>query len=171
MIDQLESGEVDLALPVTDGLIAAVAQGRNVQVAGTYVQSPLLWGVWVLEGSPYITSSAALFAQPRPLKIGVSRLGSGSHSMALFLAAQQQPPVPLEDLEFVVANTFEGLHEGIRQRRFICFLWEHYTTAALLADTDQKLPSLKEIDTIPVSHLLIFCLSNISFVSGWLGSR
>ena len=42
MLDLLESGEVDLALTVTDALIVGIANGRKVELVGTFVDSPVL---------------------------------------------------------------------------------------------------------------------------------
>ena len=39
------SGEVDLALTVTDAFMVGKANGRRVQLLGTFVESPLVWAV------------------------------------------------------------------------------------------------------------------------------
>ncbi|RYG66822.1 hypothetical protein EON64_08850, partial [archaeon] len=45
MIEMLERNEADVAVAVTDALLVANRQGRQVQVAGVYVHSPLTWAV------------------------------------------------------------------------------------------------------------------------------
>ena len=47
--------EADLAITVTDGFIAGQAAGFNVQLVGTYVDSPLTWAVSAHPASPYST--------------------------------------------------------------------------------------------------------------------
>ena len=39
------SGEVDLAMTVTDAFMVGKANGRKVQLLGTFVESPLVWAV------------------------------------------------------------------------------------------------------------------------------
>ena len=58
--------------------------------------------------------------------IGISRLGSGSHTMGFYLA--QLIGIPYDNLSFIVANNFAGLREGIRTGVFDIFLWERFTT-------------------------------------------
>jgi hypothetical protein len=45
MLKKLHDGEADIAITVTDGLIAGRAAGSNVSLIGTYVESPLTWAV------------------------------------------------------------------------------------------------------------------------------
>lgn len=44
-----------MAITVTDGFIAGQAAGFNVQLVGTYVDSPLTWAVSAHPESPYKT--------------------------------------------------------------------------------------------------------------------
>ena len=84
----LEKEEADIAFPVTDAFIVARASGRPLTLIGTYVESPLLWGVFT---SPHNTSVSNLVElmvlcqrEGRLLKVGISRLGSGSQTMAYY---------------------------------------------------------------------------------------
>ena len=45
MIEALENGEADVALTVTDGFIVGKANGKKIDLLGTYVKSPLVWAV------------------------------------------------------------------------------------------------------------------------------
>lgn len=96
---------MDIALTVTDASMVAKAKGRSIDLCGTFVASPLVWAVATTGKDP---------TKPMPPKrFGVSRLGSGSHTMAFYYASQHSngsgKPT---DLDFVVANDFKGLREG-----------------------------------------------------------
>jgi sulfonate transport system substrate-binding protein len=121
MMDLLESGEVHMALCVTDGFIAGRAKGRPVSLAGTYVSSPLVWAV---AGSPSGPASIEELMRLSVPRLGVSRLRSGSHTMAHYLA-QMQGTDPAS-LSFVPKQTFAGLRESIADTSvqiliFMCF--------------------------------------------------
>jgi hypothetical protein len=120
---------------VTDGFIVGKANGRKVKLMGTFVDSPLVWAV---AGPPtpkgHAPPGVAAALNParlgRPCRFGISRLGSGSHTMAHYASSlhgisssssAQQP-------EFVVANNFAGLKAGVRDGSFDAFLWETFTT-------------------------------------------
>ncbi len=45
MLEKLEKNEVDIAITVTDGFIAGKASGKPIEIAGTFVSSPLIWAV------------------------------------------------------------------------------------------------------------------------------
>eukprot|EP00913_Durusdinium_trenchii_P015902 g14943.t1 len=84
MGQKLDSEQVDVAVMLSEGAVARIAQGSQSRVIGTYVKSPLRWGIHVKKGSP--------IQQPKDLKgrvFGVSRMLSGSHLMAHVFANQQ----------------------------------------------------------------------------------
>merc|ERR1712054_508241 len=47
MAQKLESGAVDMAVMLSEGAVARAATGAPLKVVGTYVQSPLRWGIHV----------------------------------------------------------------------------------------------------------------------------
>ena len=47
----LKAGELDLAIPLTGGIIKGIAQGTPAKILQLYVSSPLLWGVHVAADS------------------------------------------------------------------------------------------------------------------------
>jgi len=141
MLDLLESGEVDVALTVTDGFIAGRAgSGRRVKMVGTFVESPLVWAVACSgrnEASATLTSLGDLSSSSlgRALRFGISRLGSGSHTMGVYSGKHIIPVSAsagggeLEAVpEFVVANNFQGLRDGTHRGDFDVFMWETFTT-------------------------------------------
>ena len=127
MITKLESGEADLALTVSDALIVGVATGRRVQLVGTFVDSPLVWAVAGNTTSP--CNSLAELMTKETLKFGVSRMGSGSHTMAQYACALHGKS--LDAVSFVIANNLDGLKKGVQNGDFDAFLWETFTTKPL----------------------------------------
>jgi hypothetical protein len=133
MISLLEDGEVDIAMTVTDALIVGIASGqRKVNLAGTFVDSPLVWALAAAPGSDPKSFFVDNNNLKRSVRFGVSRLGSGSHTMANYAAAMHAESVePLPESNFTVANNIEGLVQGIQNSDFDLFLWETFTTKPL----------------------------------------
>jgi hypothetical protein len=52
-ITALENGEVDVIIALTEGLVAEIVKGKNLQLFGTYVESPLRWAVSTGKETPY----------------------------------------------------------------------------------------------------------------------
>lgn len=121
MCRALREGELDLAVVLTEGAVADIVKGSPARIVGTYVQSPLIWGVHVSAQGP-IQHPATLEGQ----RFAVSRYGSGSHLMAL-VHAQQSGWVPGE-LDFEVVGNFDGAREALAQGQADAFMWEKYTT-------------------------------------------
>lgn len=146
MIQMLESGEVDVALTVSDALMVGVASGRAVRLVGTFVESPLVWAVatspahhaagLTLEGL-----AAQKKASTTGFRFGVSRLGSGSHTMAHYASSLHG----IDDPTFVVANNIAGLAAGAQREDFDAFLWETFTTKPLF--DSGELHKLDEVST------------------------
>jgi len=72
MAAALKDGRLDVAVMLTEALVAQVAKGAPFKLWGAYTSTPLVWGV----------HTAANFVRD-PSVFGVSRYGSGSHVMAL----------------------------------------------------------------------------------------
>jgi len=119
MLDLVERGEVDIAITVADAFIAGKGKGRPIQLCGTWVSSPLVWAV--AGAAPSVAGASTKFdsfdklkdaklATSQPIKFGISRLGSGSHTMAHYLA--QLSGVPKSSIDFGIQNDFKGLRDG-----------------------------------------------------------
>ena len=134
MLDLLEAGEVDVALTVTDGFIAGRAGGgRKVRLVGTFVESPLVWAVACsgrCEGAASLTSLSDLSPSVlgRASRFGISRLGSGSHTMGIYSGKNGLLGGADATPEFVVAQNFQGLRDGTHRGDFDVFMWETFTT-------------------------------------------
>lgn len=125
MCQMLETGEADMAIILTEGIIKSISQGNPSKIVQEYVSSPLLWGIHVAADSQR-TSIAALQHD----KVAISRLGSGSHLMA-FVNAQNQGWDP-EQLQFEIVDNLDGAVENLNKGSNAYFMWEHFTTKPLV---------------------------------------
>jgi ABC-type nitrate/sulfonate/bicarbonate transport system substrate-binding protein len=102
LIEGLKSNQWDIAMALTEGLIKDIANGSNLRLFGTFVESPLCWAVSV--GAQ--RSDLCGVAQLKGTRIGISRFTSGSHLMACVMAAQNGWSHQ-DDLTFVVNHNFK----------------------------------------------------------------
>lgn len=100
-------------------MIVGNSNGRKVKLAGTYVSSPL---TWALVGRPNSSNIVTPI-----LRYGISRKGSGSHTMA-FYSSMLDKVRDKSSLSFHIANNFSGLRQGLLNNNFDGFLWEIFTT-------------------------------------------
>jgi len=122
LIARLTKDEIDVAIALTDPLISGIANGSTAyKLCGSYVSTPLNWAV--------ITGKDTKFQNISDLKgttIGISRLGSGSQTMAFVMALQQGWPT--EDLRFQINNDIHGLINSVNDGSTSAFMWEWFTT-------------------------------------------
>ncbi|WP_088322746.1 substrate-binding domain-containing protein [Polaribacter tangerinus] len=125
MCKALRSGEVDIAVVLTEGIIKDIAAGNPSKIVQTYVKSPLIWGIHVAENSR--------FKEIKDLKnatIAISRFGSGSHLMAIVNAFNQGWNI--DDLKFKVVGNLQGGIDALKNGEADYFMWEHFTTKPLV---------------------------------------
>ena len=127
MIESLEKDEVDIAIMLTEGAIAAIDKGHDSKIRIPFVISPLIWGVF----------SSANRVEPLPngyenAKFAVSRKFSGSHLMSQFLASKYGSN--LSDENFVVSQNLKGAIEALETGKADFFLWEKYMTLNLVEE-------------------------------------
>lgn len=118
MLNAVVAGNVDAAFALTDCIIAAIENGSPVRIAAPLIHSPLTWAAIV---APEGVKSVE---QLHSATWGVSRIGSGSHTMVQTLAKQKNWAPP----KFKVCGNFEGLRSAVREGQVDAFLWEHFTT-------------------------------------------
>ena len=119
----LEADELDVALVLTEGAISHIAKGSQLRIAGTYVNSPLSWGVHCLPD--------ANDADIRRARFAVSRMGSGSHLMS-FVYASQKGWLDTRSPEIVVCGGLNGALEAFKKGEVDYFLWEKFMTKPLV---------------------------------------
>ncbi|GAA5940137.1 hypothetical protein JCM3775_007274 [Rhodotorula graminis] len=133
IMSAIKAGEVDLAIALTESLIAGIAKKTaDFKLVGTYVTSPLNWAVIVGTDTKYQTLDDL-----RGEKIGISRIGSGSQVMASFMALREgwtDKEGNVEPVQFEVLDTFKNLRDGVNDGRAAAFMWEHFTTKPYLSE-------------------------------------
>ncbi|MEL6306041.1 MAG: substrate-binding domain-containing protein [Bacteroidota bacterium] len=125
MCELLNNRTVDMAVVLTEGALRHAAKGNPLVILQEYVGSPLLWGIHVAAQSEH--------EQLRDLKdapIAVSRIGSGSHLMAMVHV--QSLGWSTDSLDFRIINHLDGAVAYLRENPEAYFLWEHYTTKPLV---------------------------------------
>lgn len=123
--EAMAAGDLDVATVLTDGAIHAIAGGLDAAIVASYVTSPLQWGVHVAAGRN-INSRTDL--QHRTF--GISRLGSGSHLMAMVMA--EQLGWDPASLKLKIVGDLAGAEEAMANGDIDVFLWERYTTKPLV---------------------------------------
>ena len=121
MIKGLQSGSIDVAIVLTEGISRSILQGLDAKILDVYVSTPLCWGVHVPFKSRF-KSIKDLESQT----VAISREASGSHLMSYIMAHQNQ--LKPENMKFnVVGDVYGGLW-ALENREAQVFLWEKFTT-------------------------------------------
>ncbi|MFK7888242.1 MAG: ABC transporter substrate-binding protein [Gammaproteobacteria bacterium] len=121
MVAALDNDELDMALLLTEGAVAAAAKGSTFKIVSVYVESPLLWGIHVPAQSDLAREEAL-----RGQRYAISRYGSGSHLMSFVHARERGWPT--KDLKFEVVGRLDGAREALAANQAQIFFWEKYTT-------------------------------------------
>eukprot|EP00927_Polykrikos_kofoidii_P042854 TRINITY_DN36907_c0_g1_i1.p1 TRINITY_DN36907_c0_g1~~TRINITY_DN36907_c0_g1_i1.p1 ORF type:complete len:321 (+),score=32.72 TRINITY_DN36907_c0_g1_i1:89-1051(+) len=127
MATALENDDVDVAVMLTEGAVAKIANGSPLRIAGSFVSSALTWGVHVAHNSP-LQSIVDL----KDKTFGVSRMGSGSHLMAYVMAHQLGWNIHGGACPLEVVGSLEGARVAMSDDRIAAILWEKYTTMHLV---------------------------------------
>ena len=125
MCSDLRSGALDVAVLLTEGIVADIVKGNPSTIIQTYVKSSLMWGIHVVKSSAIYEVS-----QLKGKKYAISRFGSGSHLMA-FVDAKLRGWTLTED-QFVVVNNMEGAREALKNGKADVFMWEKFMTKPLV---------------------------------------
>ncbi|KAI1487272.1 hypothetical protein F5X96DRAFT_160155 [Biscogniauxia mediterranea] len=134
MITAIRAGEIDIGIGLTEAWVAGLGKedassDGGYRIVGTYVETPLCWAISTGAKRPEITSVSSL----KGTKVGISRIGSGSHVMSYVLADQQgwlssssSSSSPYS--EFVVLQNFANLRDAVNSGAADFFMWEHFTS-------------------------------------------
>jgi len=125
LCQMLRSGETDVAVILTEGIIKDILSGNPSKIVQVYVQSPLIWGIHVDAKSHYeqVSDLEGTIA-------AISRNGSGSQLMA-FVNAENQGWTK-ENLKFEIVHTIDGAVEALSDGRADYFMWERFMTKPLV---------------------------------------
>ncbi|WP_435577490.1 substrate-binding domain-containing protein [Gilvibacter sp.] len=122
MCKALRDGSIDMAVILTEGIIADIAKGNPSKIVQVFVSSPLRWGIHVAADSDYQSVDDL-----KGTKAAISRFGSGSHLMA-YVHAQQEGWDLEKDLDFELVKNLSGALEKLPQGIGDYFMWEKFTT-------------------------------------------
>ncbi|WP_353088603.1 substrate-binding domain-containing protein [Flavobacterium sp.] len=125
MCQMLRSGETDIAVVLTEGMVKDILGGCPSKIVQVYVTSPLLWGIHV--GGK---SSFQEISDLQQTTAAISRFGSGSHLMA-YVNAQQQG-WDTSALQFEIVHTLDGAVDALQQGTADYFMWERFMTQPLV---------------------------------------
>jgi len=125
MIKAIETQEIDMAVMLTEGAITGINKGLNAKIVGTYVISPLIWGIHVAAGSPYQKTNDLECGT-----FGISRKYSGSHLMTI-VNAKRKKWIP-NALNFEIIGSLDGARQAFNENKIDGFLWEMFTTKHLV---------------------------------------
>jgi ABC-type nitrate/sulfonate/bicarbonate transport system substrate-binding protein len=125
MAKALRDGELDAALLLTEGAVAAVSDGVPLVIVSRYTDSPLVWGIHVPAASRF-----RAVEELRSARYAISRTGSGSHLMAIVHAKTQNWPV--DSLALVPVGNLEGAVAAFAEGRADVFFWEKLMTKPLV---------------------------------------
>ncbi|KAL3478417.1 hypothetical protein BJX99DRAFT_106729 [Aspergillus californicus] len=168
MITSLRSKEIDLAIGLTEGWVAGLAGkqapdpgpdglGGGYKVVGQWVDTPLRWAIVTGAERSEIERVEDLVEERKGQgRVGVSRLGSGSHIMSFVLAQQRGWLDAATPLEPVILGPFGKLRDGVtgagsedNSPTADFFMWEHFTTKPFFhATSSAPAPPLKKIGEI-----------------------
>jgi sulfonate transport system substrate-binding protein len=122
MCQNLAADTLDVATLLTEGAIAAIAQGNPSIIDRVYVASPLIWGIHTGAQSTHINPDVT-----GPIRYAVSRMGSGSHLMAL--VDRKQRGLSLNDASWELIQNLDGARTSLQKNESDYFLWEKNMTA------------------------------------------
>lgn len=123
MTEALKTGELDLAILLTEGFVSAAAKGLKAKIVKEYITSPLGWGIFTGTKSQFYSVYNRL-----PKKYAISKLGSGSHLMAMIHAEQRGERVDAKDL--IEVKSIDGAMQSLTGNETQIFYWEKYMTKA-----------------------------------------
>ena len=121
MMQDLREEKLDVAVALTEGVVAEIVNRQSCQIVQYFVTSPLTWGIHV--AAP---TSFQRVDDLRNHPFAISRPGSGSHLMTYVLA--QQHGWPTDRLRFREVGNLAGAREALAAETAAGFLWEKLTT-------------------------------------------
>ncbi len=125
MCQMLRTGETDMAIILTEGIVKDCIEGNPSKIVQEYIATPLIWGIHVAEKSGFKS-----ILDLKNKKSAISRLGSGSHLMTFVHAGNQNWDTT--DLKFEIVHTIDGAVQALTNEKADYFLWEKFTTQPLV---------------------------------------
>lgn len=121
MTKALRSNEVDACILLTEGIINDIIKGNQSRIISSYVTTPLCWGVHT-GAQNELTNYHEIFSKT----YGISRIGSGSHLMAIVDANSKGHRLNKE--QFNIIKNLDGALDSLTALESDVFYWEKFTT-------------------------------------------
>jgi ABC-type nitrate/sulfonate/bicarbonate transport system substrate-binding protein len=125
LCQMLRSGETDIAVILTEGIVKDIIAGNPSKIVQVYVESPLIWGIHVAAKSNFQKLSDL-----ENKKAAISRIGSGSQLMAYVNAGNEGWDT--KNLQFEIVDTLDGAVEALTNATADYFMWERFMTKPLV---------------------------------------
>lgn len=121
MCSWLRTGDLDMAIVLTEGIVADIVKGNPSLIVQKFIKSPLVWGIHVTHDSKLTSLETNKF-----IRFAVSRMGSGSHLMAHVEMKNRG----LSDTSYAFSEfgNFEDALKGMEENNADVILWEKFTT-------------------------------------------
>ncbi len=118
MTQALSRGDLDIAILLTEGFMAASIKGLEASIIHRYIATPLNWGIYSGIQQPLQWSEKT--------KVAISRKGSGSHLMAKIHSHQMG--YELKESQFIEVHHLEDAIQSLQKKETDYFYWEHWMT-------------------------------------------
>jgi len=138
MTRELRHDGLDVALVLTEGIVADISLGNRSKIVSFYTSTPLQWGVHTTAYNKF-----EVVKDVDPMIFSISRWGSGSHLMA-YVYARKRGLNPMRDIAFKIVGDLTGARESLADKTSNLFLWEKFTTKPYVDSGE-----LKILDIIP----------------------
>ncbi|MBC7382924.1 MAG: ABC transporter substrate-binding protein [Bacteroidia bacterium] len=125
MCKALRDDELDIAITLTEGIVADIISGNPSKIVQFYVNSPLRWGIYT-----GLNSGIDSLSEIEGKKYAISRYRSGSHLMAIVNAGTLGFHINPDD--FVLVGNLEGARKALANNEAQVFMWEKYMTKPLV---------------------------------------
>lgn len=126
MNEALRTGEIDMAVILTEGIVKDIAEGNPSKVVQVFVETPLIWGIHVAAGSEFKS-----IEELKGKRCAISRYGSGSHLMAYINAENHNWDLDT-DLNFNVIQDLDGAVNALSNGDADYFMWEKFMTKPIV---------------------------------------
>jgi ABC-type nitrate/sulfonate/bicarbonate transport system substrate-binding protein len=131
MIHDLKTDNIQLAIMLTEGCINEIESGTPFKIVQKYVESPLIWGVYVNANTNF-TSIEDLKGKTA----AISRYNSGSHLMTYVLADSFN--WDLNEISFKECGNLDGAFKSLENKTSDYLLWESFTTKPYIEDNNLR---------------------------------
>ncbi|MFQ3214424.1 MAG: sulfonate transport system substrate-binding protein [Marivirga sp.] len=131
MTEALRNNDIDVCVLLTEGIVSDILKGNKSKIISGYVKSPLTWGI-----HSGVENTLDKHREIYDKQYAISRLGSGSHLMAIVDALDKD--VHLKEEQFTIVNNLNGALDSLNRLDTDVFYWEKFTTKPYVVKGDLK---------------------------------